>query len=102
MPVADWTKETIMRRKTIISGFKNSQRFRVLFRNGGSEYDVGMYMTIKQMSDDMATVRARTAVWDAMDRLSHLRWMAKINQDPLPVGLTHSSSGIDVQVDLVD
>lgn len=91
-----------MRRKTIISGFKNSQRFRVLFRNGGSEYDVGMYMTIKQMSNDMATVRARTAVWDAMDRLSHLRWMAKINHDPLPVGLTHTSSGIDVQVDLVD
>ena len=89
-----------MRRKTIIDGFRNGQKFRVIFRNGGSEYDVGMYMTIQQMTDSMATVRARTAVWDAMSKLANMRYFARVNNEPMPVGLTHDSSGFQVQVDL--
>ena len=32
-----------MRTKTIIDGFKNSQKFRVIFKGDGSENDIGMY-----------------------------------------------------------
>lgn len=91
-----------MRRKTIIDGFRNGQKFRVIFRNGGSEYDVGMYMTIQQMTDNMATVRARTAVWDAMAKLANMRYFARVNKEPMPVGLTFDSSGFQVQVDLCE
>ncbi len=38
-----------MRTKTIIDGFKNSQKFRVIFKGDGSENDIGMYMTVQQM-----------------------------------------------------
>lgn len=92
-----------MRRKTIIPGFKNSQRFRVIFKRGGSEYDVGMYMSIKQMSDGMATVHARNAVWNAMERLSALRSISKrAGQRQLETGLCCTEGNFEVQVDLVD
>ena len=39
-----------MRTKTIIEGLKNSQKFRVIFKGDGSENDIGMYMTVKQMT----------------------------------------------------
>jgi len=38
-----------MRTKTIIDGFKNSQKFRVIFKGDGSENDIGMYMTCVTM-----------------------------------------------------
>jgi hypothetical protein len=91
-----------MRRKTIIDGFRNGQKFRVIFRNGGSEYDIGMYMTIQQMTDNMATVQARTAVWDAMSKLANMRYFAQVNKELMPVGLVCDSSGFQVQVDLCD
>jgi hypothetical protein len=86
-----------MRRKTIIPGFKNSQRFRVIFKRGGSEYDV------KQMSDSMATVHARNAVWNAMERLSAIRSISKrAGQRQLETGLCCTEGHFEVQVDLVD
>ena len=89
-----------MRRKTIIDGFRNGQKFRVIFRNGGSENDIGMNMTIQQMANDMVTVRARTAVWNAMSKLANMRYFAQVNNDPVPQGLVCDSSGFQVQVDL--
>jgi len=47
-----------MRTKTIIEGLKNSQKFRVIFKGDGSENDIGMYMTIQQMTEMFATVNA--------------------------------------------
>jgi hypothetical protein len=39
-----------MRTPTIIDGLRNSQKFRVIFKGDGSENDIGMYLTVKQMS----------------------------------------------------
>ena len=66
-----------MRRKTIIEGLKNSQKFRVIFKGDGSENDIGMYLTIKQMSEQFATVNARSLCYDAMNMLATDREFAK-------------------------
>ena len=89
-----------MRRKTIVEGFKNSQKFRFILQSESGE-EFGMYITIQQMSDSFATGNARAAVWDAMIRLSHDRYMAKKSKKPLPTGLVRSCFGFrQVQVDL--
>ena len=91
-----------MRTKTIIDGFKNSQKFRVIWNtNGGSETDVGMYMTIKQMSESMATTNARVAVWTALERLSYDRQMALATHRPVPNGIGITVNKFQVQVSLV-
>ena len=90
-----------MRTKTIIDGFKNSQKFRVIFKGDGSENDIGMYLTIKQMSEQFATVNARTLCWEAMIKLSYLRYNAKVYNEPIPTGLGDTFRGKQVQVDLM-
>jgi hypothetical protein len=90
-----------MRTKTIIDGFNNSQKFRVIFKGDGSEHDIGMYLTIKQMTEQFATATARTVCWDAMIKLSYLRYEAKRKNEPVPTGLGHTFRGKQVQVDLV-
>ena len=90
-----------MRTKTIIDGFKNSQKFRVIFKGDGSENDIGMYMTIKQMTEQFATVTARTVCWEALLKLAHMRYNAKKDNAPMPVGLCATIRGKQVQVDLV-
>jgi len=89
-----------MRTKTIIDGFKNSQKFRfILLSNDGAE--VGMTITIQQMSDQFATRDARVAVWTALERLSYDRRMAKAYGNPIPTGLVNNAQGFrQVQVDL--
>ena len=44
-----------MRTPTIIYGLKNSQKIRIIFKGDGSENDIGMYLTIKQMTEQFAT-----------------------------------------------
>jgi hypothetical protein len=90
-----------MRTKTIIDGFKNSQKFRVIFKGDGSENDIGMYLTIQQMTEQFATVTARTLCWDAMLKLSYLRYEAKRKNEAIPTGLGDTFRGKQVQVDLV-
>jgi len=90
-----------MRTKTIIEGFKNSQKFRVIFKGDGSENDIGMYLTIKQMSEQFATVNARATCWDAMIKLSYLRYEAKRKNETVPTGLGTTIRNKQVQVDLV-
>ena len=89
-----------MRTKQIIQGLKNSQKFRfILMSNDGSE--VGMTMTVQQMSDQFATVNARVAVWSALAKLAMDRITAKSLGEPLPVGLVVGAQGFrQVQVDL--
>jgi len=91
-----------MRTKTIVEGLKNSQKFRfILTANSGEE--VGMTITVKQMSDQFATRNARAAVWTALNRLSYDRQMAKALNRPLPTGLMRGAEteGFrQVQVDL--
>ena len=89
-----------MRTKTIIKGFKNSQKFRfILTANSGEE--VGMYMTIQQLSDMCANRDTRLAVWDALGQLARDRNEAKSLGAQLPTGLVRNAFVFDqVQVDL--
>ena len=89
-----------MRRKTIIEGFKNSQKFRFILTAQSGE-DVGMVITIQQMSDCFATRDARVAVWQALMKLSYQRGIAKVRNETLPTGLVIDAQGFrQVQVDL--
>lgn len=90
-----------MRRKTIIEGFKNSQKFRFILTSDKDE-QVGMYITIQQMSDSFATHDARVAVWDALARLSYDRRVAEACGRDMPTGVVRGCYGFkQVQVDLV-
>lgn len=89
-----------MRTKTIVEGFKNSQKFRFILTAQSGE-DVGMVISIQQMSDTFATSDARAAVWNALIKLSHLRYVAKKEKGTLPTGLVTDARGFrQVQVDL--
>ena len=91
-----------MRTKTIVEGFKNSQKIRFILQTEGGE-EFGMYITLKQMSEQFATGNARAAVWDAMLKLSYDRRIAEATRKPMPIGLVRSCFGYkQVQVDLVD
>lgn len=91
-----------MRTKTIVDGFKNSQKLRVIWNtNGGSENAVGLYLTIQQLSDCMATACARGAVFAVIEQLASDRKKAVQNNDPVPSGLLTRVGGFDVQVDVM-
>lgn len=90
-----------MRRKTVIEGFKNSQKFRVIFKGDGSENDVGLYMTVQQMTEMFATVNARSLCWEAMEMLARMRKAEKASGGIQPVGLSATIRGKQIQVDLV-
>jgi hypothetical protein len=90
-----------MRTKTIIDGFKNSQKFRVIFKGDGSENDIGLYMTVKQMTEQFATTSARVVCWEAMGKLAHMRYMEKKNGGIMPTGLGCTIGNKQVQVDLI-
>ena len=91
-----------MRTKTIIEGFKNSQKFRFILTTNSHE-EVGLTMTIQQMTDMFATRDARVAVWIALEKLAFQRRMAKYHGEVEPLGLVTDakSQGFrQVQVDL--
>ena len=91
-----------MRTKTIIDGFKNSQKFRFILKANSGE-EVGMTITFKQMSDQFATREARVAVWEALTRLSYDRRMAVVRGEQVPSGLVQDARNRgfrQVQVDL--
>ena len=89
-----------MRTRAIIDGFKNSQKFRFILTAQSGE-DVGMVITVQQMSDTFATRDARAAVWTALMKLSHQRRMAQHHGETLPTGLVTDAQGFrQVQIDL--
>jgi hypothetical protein len=90
-----------MRTKTVIEGLKNSQKFRVIFKGDGSENDIGMYMTVQQMTEMFATVNARVLCWEAMEMLARMRRLEKQAGGIMPVGLGATIRGKQIQVDLV-
>ena len=90
-----------MRTKTIVEGLKNSQKFRVIFKGDGSENDIGMYMTIQQMTEQFATVNARVLCWDALLQLGRMRVFAQKDGNCIPTGLGTTIRGKQIQVDLV-
>ena len=90
-----------MRTKTVIDGFKNSQKFRVIFKGDGSENDIGMYMTVKQMTEQFATVNARSLAWEVLIQLSNMRQEAQKYNEPVPSGIGTTIRGKQIQLDLV-
>ena len=89
-----------MRTKTIIDGFKNSQKFRFILSPIEGE-DVGLTITIQQMSDCFATRDARVAVWEALLKLSVSRRLSQRVGETLPTGIVTNAQGFrQVQVDL--
>lgn len=81
-----------MRTKTIIDGFRNSQKFRVAI-NG-----ILLHTTIKDMAEDQFVVtEQRVAVWDAIMRLAMERRTTGI----AITGFMGDFRGFQVQVDLV-
>jgi hypothetical protein len=91
-----------MRTKTIIEGFKNSQKFRFILKANSGE-EVGLTMSIQQMSDTFATRDARVAVWEALLKLALQRRLAKSKGEQMPLGLVNDATrqGFrQVQVDL--
>jgi hypothetical protein len=90
-----------MRAKTIVEGFRNSQRFRYIITVPGTKTSVGMYISIRQMSEDFATTAARAAVWTTMNHLAYLRRQAQRSGESVPTGIVRREQDLDVQVDLV-
>ena len=90
-----------MRTKTLAHGLKNSQKVRVIFKGDGSENDIGMYLTVKQMSEQFATVNARTLAWDALMELVRIRYIAPFAKESVPTGLSTTIRGKQIQVDLM-
>jgi hypothetical protein len=81
-----------MRTKTIIDGFRNSQKFRVAI-NG-----ILLHTTIKDMAEDQFVVtEQRVAVWDAIMRLAMERRQVKN-----ATGFAGDFRGFQVQVDLIN
>ena len=89
-----------MRAKTIVEGFRNSQRFRYIITVPGTKTSVGMYISIKQMSQDFATSAARAAVWTTVMHLAYLRRQAQREGSVMPTGVVRREQDLDVQVDL--
>jgi hypothetical protein len=90
-----------MRTPTIIYGFKNSQKFRVIFKGDGSENEIGLYMTIQQMVTMFATTLSRTLAWEALLQLSSMRQVAQKYNEPIPSGIGTTIRGKQIQIDLV-
>lgn len=89
-----------MRTKSIIDGFRNSQKFRFILTAQSGE-DVGMVITIQQMLDNFATRDARVAVWTALELLASQRRAARHIGETLPTGLVINVQGFrQVQIDL--
>lgn len=81
-----------MRTKTIIDGFKNSQKFRVTINgvmlNGITPKDL--------MDCRFGLTEQRVAVWDAIGSLAAMRRVETIK----PIGLTGTWRGVNIQVDM--
>ena len=89
-----------MRTKTLIHGFKNSQKIRVVIDG------FGIYTTVGGVSGVYANHSLTQAAIDGLYRLSSERHFAKIHGDALPTGIGMNSINTSqvakqVQIDLI-
>lgn len=94
-----------MRTRTIISGFKNSQRFRFIISTADGA-ELAMYFTVQQMTQDICSTAARAMIWLALERLARDRYHAKTENRALPTSLVTGdnagNSGFNqIQIDLI-
>ena len=88
-----------MRTKTVIAGFKNSQKIRIVNR-------VPVYSTVYDAAFNLfgdTTINA--ACWVTMEKLATARRVAKLIGKDIPTGITNSygnyNNEVQVQVDLI-
>jgi hypothetical protein len=90
-----------MRTKTLIYGFKNSQKIRVIIDG------LGIYMTVGDIAERFATAPHRAAVWLTAEKLAGERLAAKAKHgwSGVPSGIGHRinvhSCDFDVQIDVL-
>lgn len=90
-----------MRTKTLIQGFKNSQKIRVIIDG------MGIFMTVGEIHDRFATTPHRVAVWLTSEKLAGERQASytKHGWSGVPSSIAHrvtvESREFDVQVDVV-
>ena len=90
-----------MRTKTLIHGFKNSQKIRVMIDG------LGLYMTVGEIADRFATTPHRAAVWLTAERLAGDRQTAyaKHGWGGVPTGISHRINfhdrDFDIQIDVL-
>jgi hypothetical protein len=90
-----------MRTKTLIHGFKNSQKIRVMIDG------LGLYMTIGDLADRFVTTHHRVAVWLTTERLAGERETARRLHgwsgvpSSLSQRITVDSREFDVQIDVL-
>lgn len=99
-----------MRRKQIIKGFKNSQKFRFLLKPVYSTpaVDFGMVTTIQQFFDGAATTATTMAVHGALTALAD-RMLVQTQVKPTGIGIRtrqqdytgNHTLEVDVQIDLL-
>jgi hypothetical protein len=90
-----------MRTKTLINGFKNSQKIRVIIDG------LGLYMTVGEIAERFATGPHRAAVWLTAEKLAGERQTARAKHgwSGVPSGIAHRinvhSRDFDVQLDVL-
>lgn len=90
-----------MRTKTLIHGFKNSQKIRVMIDG------LGLYMTVGEIADRFATTPHRAAVWLTAGRLAGERETGRAKHGwsgvPDSIARTVNVHGrdFDVQIDVL-
>jgi|TARA_R110000868_G_scaffold116738_2_gene310467 hypothetical protein len=84
-----------MRTKTLIEGFKNSQKIRVIVDG------VGIYTTVGATASIFATSKHYAAVNLALQRLAFFRRAALHEGNPIPLGLSCTCLKTNVQADLL-
>jgi len=89
-----------MRTKSIIAGFKNTQKFRIMLRK--NDVEVGLYLDLKQIfMGTFATTGAGGAATEAVYYLAQLRALEKSCGGLVPVGFVRTCNGFEVQLDMI-
>ena len=89
-----------MRTKSLISVFKNSQKFRIMLRK--NEVEVGLYLTLRQICmETFATTGAGGAATEAVYYLAQLRALEKSCGGLVPIGFVRNCNGFEVQLDMI-
>jgi hypothetical protein len=90
-----------MRTKTLIHGFKNSQKIRVMIDG------LGLYMTVVEIADRFATAPHRAAVWLTAEKLAVERETGRVKHgwSGVPSSISHRVNvhdrDFDVQIDVL-
>lgn len=89
-----------MRTKTVIAGFKNSQKIRIIVNR------VPIFTTVYDAAFNLfGDKNINAACWVTMEKLATMRRVAKLDKAPVPSGLVYNygsyNNEVQVQIDLI-